>query len=191
MSKLAKKTSTQGQFFSNENLAANIDNKPKPSNSARLLEIIDVPTKLKDNIKYKTLSKNSVHPVAKAQQQLDFLSMDFATWLEEDIVKLKKAWKKLNKNRNDPKAFLLFNKTLHTIKGNAAILGFDKTGLMTVPLSKLLEKNEQVDDYFDAISLMVQAIALSSKIKTKHEYEAQDEICIAFETIIKSSILDP
>ena len=187
MSKLAQKTPNQGQVFSNKNL----DNIPEPSKSERLLEIIDIPTKLKDNIKYKTLSKSSVHPVAKAQQQLDFLSMDFAAWLEGDIIKLKKAWNKLNKNRNDPKAFLSFNKTLHTIKGNAAILGFDKTGMMTVPLSKLLERNEQVDEYFDAIGLMVQAITLSSSVKTKHDFKAQDEICIAFETIIKSAITEP
>ncbi len=159
--------------------------KSKPLHS---IEFIDPPKTLKTNIKYKKLNKNAVHPVENANRQVEFLSVNFALWLEDDIKKLERAWHGLNSKEPEPSAFSNFNKAVHVIKGNAAILGFEKTSEMSNPLSKLLETSPQIEEFFDLISLMVRAISLSSNEKIKIKSETQNEICSSFEIIINSAL---
>jgi chemotaxis protein histidine kinase CheA len=152
-----------------------------------LFETIESPSNLKNKISYRNLSKGATHPVENANKQVEFLSIEFSHWINSDIDKLKTSWAELLSNQDDPTAFLSFNKAVHTIKGNAAILGFDKAGDLASPLTKLLEKSPQVSYYSQAISLMVQAISLSISPKNKED-KTKNDICLAFETIIKSHI---
>ncbi len=171
-----------------ETISSNKKQKSQNKKTLHRFEIIDPPKKLKNNIKYRELSKNAVHPVENANRQVEFLSVNFALWLEDDIKKLELAWKNLNSKEPEPSAFSNFNKAVHVIKGNAAILGFDKTGEMSNPLSKLLETSPQLDEFFDLIALMVRAISLSSNKKIKIKSETQDEICSSFEVVINTAL---
>jgi len=170
------------------------DNSFNPQEKGRIFETIDPPKKLKDIIRYKELKKGNTHPVENANKQVEFLSIDFALWIEDDVAKLSTSWQELKKDKENASYFLEFNKAVHTIKGNAAILGFEKTGELSVPLSQLLERSHEVDKFFEAISLMVQAIILSTqkkctkRIKQTDCAEKANEIKKAFEAIIQSAI---
>jgi len=186
MTKSASQKSTQ-----QDNPKSTDDNTNK-NTPGHLLEVIDPPNILTERITYKELGSGSTHPVENAERGVEFLSIEFSQWIEDDIIKMQTCWSKLQNKQNiddNSTAFTCFNKAVHTIKGNAAILGYNQAGELAIPLSKLLERSHDLENFTQAINLIIQAIKLST-IKNASEPETLENICLAFETIIKNNNID-
>jgi len=174
------------EYFGVDNLNdKNLAN--KPNLPGRLLETIDPDTKLLDKIIYLQLGKGAIHPIDKADRQVDNLSMDFEKWLNDDIHELLSCWNRLKSHDDDPKSFSSFNKSVHIIKGNAGILNNDEAGHFAATLSRLIERTCYLKEHLEAIELLVQAIGLCAKNKHK-SVKNIEEIKQGFEVIINKKI---
>ncbi len=161
-----------------------VDKKNLPGH---LLETIDPPKKLTDIISYLELGAGALHPIEKAERHVDYLSMDFEQWLNDDIAKLNNCWDKLKSQIENPKDFLEFNKALHVIKGNAGILNNDETGELASILSRLVERTCKLNEHIETIELLIKSINICSKTKQKDE-EMLQEVKRGFDEIINCKI---
>ncbi len=176
---LAKKSQEENQQTDD---SQNQENKP-----GRLLEIIEPKQNFSEKIKYIELKKGAIHPIEKAEQQVEYLSVDFEEWLDEDIKNLMTAWQEYKSHKNDPNTFSNFNKAVHQIKGNAQMLNNEYAGQLAATLSRLIERTCNLDEHIDAVELMVQAIRLCVANKKKN-CKNFDEVKQGFDVIIDSRI---
>ena len=162
----------------------------KENNSGQhyLLEYIEPPSKLSDKISYKELGPGAVHPVEKAERQVEYLSMDFAEWAANDIEKLRQRWRDLKSDAEKEETFTQFNKAVHNVKGGAGMLKYEDAGALAAALSCLTERTQDIDIYLAAIDLMVQAICISA---TGHQSEENtvNDLCDGFSLIIKDELV--
>lgn len=157
-----------------------------------LLEYIEPPNKLSDKISYRELGPGAVHPVEKAERQVEYLSMDFAEWLTNDIENLQQRWRDLKSDAEKEEMFTQFNRAVHNVKGGAGMLKYEDAGALAAALSCLTERTQDIDIYLAAIDLMVQAICVSatgSHAGSLGEENIIDELCDGFSLIIKSELV--
>ena len=100
-------------------------------------ERISPPTKLSD--KAKPIRRSNFNPIQAAEKNLKHISPGFKVWLDEDLAKLKLAFQNYSKNPESKKMFTALSHAIHTIKGNAPILGCDAAGMLASPLTDLFE----------------------------------------------------
>lgn len=100
-------------------------------------EKITPPAKLSNKAK---ANKNpQFNPIESAEKLLKQMSVSFKLWLREDEEKLRISFKAFAKKPTDKTRFDHLNACIHTIKGNAPILGCDAAGMIASPLTDLLE----------------------------------------------------
>lgn len=172
---------------SEEDIEENVANETNENQPGHLLEIIDPPKKLSDIIKYLELGAGAIHPIEKAERQVDHLSMDFEQWLNDDVAKFNESWQALKKKIDNPDLFLRFNKSLHVIKGNAEVLNNKETGELAATLCRLVERTCKIDEHIKAIELLVDSINICAKNKQKDETKL-DELKQGFDIIIDKKI---
>lgn len=106
---------------------------------ANSYEIIDPPNKLIKKAKILRGSAANFDPVARAEQALEQLSVNFSEWMDNEVSALYRAWDEISKNGFDKDTSDKLFRSAHDIKGQAATLGFPLAGSVANSLCNLLE----------------------------------------------------
>ncbi len=100
-------------------------------------EVVTPPFKLSDKVKP---SRNPrFNPIEAADKNLGRLSSGFKLWLKDDLAALKQAFDIYTADPDNADKFHSLSHVIHTVKGNAPILGCDAAGMLASPLTNLLE----------------------------------------------------
>lgn len=100
-------------------------------------ERISPPIKLSN--KAKPIRRPKFDPIEEAENNLKQVSTGFKMWLEGDLAKLKLAFRNYATNPDNKELFTALSDAIHTIKGNAPILGCDAAGMLASSLTDLFE----------------------------------------------------
>ena len=79
-------------------------------------------------------------PVAKAEQAMQRLSVNFAGWMKQEVSKLQIAWDKMDKEQGSEEALEAVFRVSHDIRGQAHTMGFPIAGTIAGSLCDLIEK---------------------------------------------------
>lgn len=122
--------------------------------------------------KIKILPKGSDYdPVAKAEQALQRLSVNFGTWMQDEVEKLQAAWQEIeNDGFSEDRLTALFRSS-HDLKGQAHTMGYPIAGNIAGSMCDLIEKIEDREQLpKDMLRKHVQAI----KAVVKEDARAED-----------------
>ncbi|WP_171021923.1 Hpt domain-containing protein [Cohaesibacter sp. CAU 1516] len=122
--------------------------------------------------KIKILPNNSdFDPVAKAEQALQRLSVNFGTWMQEEVERLQAAWQDIEDNGYSEDRLTALFRSGHDLKGQAHTMGFPIAGNIAGSMCDLIEKIEDRDQLpMDMLRKHVQAI----KAVVKEDARAED-----------------
>ena len=119
-------------------------------------EYISPPIKLGD--KSKPIRRPKFNPIEAAEKNLKQVSAGFKIWLNEDLDKLKTAFKNYSTDPENKTKFASLSATIHTIKGNAPILGCEPAGMLASPLTDLLESCADYSKMKPVLTLAISSI---------------------------------
>ncbi len=131
------------------------------------------------------LGPNEPHPIERAERQLNMMKVDFPLWLEEDRKKLVAAWKALRAKPQDAEAFLGFSAIIHTIKGNAAVIGCPIASDLAMPVAHLLEHAPDIEHYRQVLDLAVDALSAALQQKTGLGERKLSDVVAAIDAVIR------
>ncbi len=116
--------------------------------------------------KAKPLPPGRFDPIAAAERQTKQLSVGFTMWLQQDLKNLLSTFRTFSQDPNNEENFQLLNNQIHSIKGNAPVMGAQSAGMIACPLSTLLEGCSDHKRAKPIISLSINAIcrAIEHKI---------------------------
>jgi len=116
--------------------------------------------------KVKPLPPGRFDPIAAAERQTKQLSVSFTLWLQHDLKNLLSAFRTFSHDPNNEENFQLLNNQIHSIKGNAPVMGALSAGMIACPLSTMLEGCSDHKQAKPIISLSINAIcrAIEHKI---------------------------
>lgn len=135
-------------------------------------EIIKPKVDLRKKIKILPNS-NDFDPVAKAEQALQRLSVNFGTWMQDEVAKLQTAWQEIEDNGYSEDRLTLLFRSGHDLKGQAHTMGFPIAGNIAGSMCDLIEKIEDRDQLpMDMLRKHVQAI----KAVVKEDARAEDNV---------------
>lgn len=120
------------------------------------VERISPPTKLSD--KAKPVLRNKFDPIEAANANLKRVKPSFNIWLREDVEKLKSAHAKYSTTPTDKQAIAAINNAIHTIKGNATILGCEAASMLASPLTDLFEGCNEYSKLQPVLTLALNSI---------------------------------
>ena len=104
-------------------------------------------------------SSDTFDPVAKAEQAMQRLSVNFGNWMKEEVYKLQKAWTPLEKGEWTAETIDGLFRSAHDIKGQGHTMGFPIAGMIAGSLCDLIERIPQIEDLpKDILQKHVQAI---------------------------------
>ncbi|MCF6302774.1 MAG: Hpt domain-containing protein [Devosiaceae bacterium] len=145
--------------------------------------------------KAKPVLRPKFNPIEAAESHLKTLSSGFKFWLLEDMDKLRSAVKEYENAETDKAAFHNLSRCVHTIKGNAPILGCDSAGMIACPLTDLMEGCSEHKKARPILALAINAIcqaieqntpandpALGETIAMLNQLNSQ---CVAAKTALK------
>ena len=90
--------------------------------------------------KIKVLPSNSdFDPVARAEQAMQRLSVNFSDWMKDEVSKLQIAWADVEKAPSSEDALQNLFRTAHDIKGQAHTMGFPIAGMIAGSLCELID----------------------------------------------------
>ena len=101
-------------------------------------EIIQPKVDLRKKIKV-VQSDGDFDPVAKAEQALKRLSVNFNMWMSEEIEKIHTAWQSIEKDGVTDETLEALFRSSHDIKGQAQTMGFPIAGTIAGSLCNLIE----------------------------------------------------
>ena len=121
--------------------------------------------------KIKVLPSNSdFDPVAKAEQAMQRLSVNFGTWMKDEVGKLQAAWNEIDKAELTEESLQKLFRSAHDIKGQAHTMGFPIAGTIANSMCELIEKVTDRSNLPKSILLKhVQAIAAVVKEDARAE----------------------
>ena len=122
--------------------------------------------------KIKILPNSSDYdPVAKAEQALQRLSVNFGTWMQDEVDKLQAAWQEIEDNGFSEDRLTTLFRSGHDLKGQAHTMGFPIAGNIAGSMCDLIDKIEDRDQLpKDMLRKHVQAI----KAVVKENARAED-----------------
>ena len=121
--------------------------------------------------KIKILPSNSdFDPVAKAEQALQRLSVNFNDWMKDEIDKLQETWQRIETNGlSDTNLKELF-RSGHDLKGQAHTMGYPIAGNIADSLCQLIDSIEDREKLpVDLLRKHVQAITAVVKENAREE----------------------
>nr|WP_319513322.1 Hpt domain-containing protein [uncultured Cohaesibacter sp.] len=122
-------------------------------------EIIKPKVDLRKKIKILPNS-SGFDPVAKAEEAMERLSLNFGNWMRDEVMKLQFSWEQAEKTGLTEENVDNLFRSCHDIKGQAHTMGFPLAGLIAGSMCELIEKIPDPDTL--PVSLLrkhVQAIA--------------------------------
>lgn len=148
-------------------------------------EVIQPPRLLRDIVTYRDVGPGTMDPIDNAERQLEFLSVDFPAWLNDDKVELLESWSLLKADPTNAITFLRFHKAVHTICGNASLLRCEAAGRLAAPLARLLERTPNISKHADTIESAISAIAAAISDQTAETDPMMEEIITGLDTIVE------
>lgn len=136
-----------------------------------------------DNVTYRETEPGEPGPVEKAEQQIKSISADFGQWLRDDFVELKAAWRELRKHPQATEVFLRFHHAIHTLSGNAAMLGCTDASQLAAPVARLIERAPTITNHIQLIDSALQAIGTAITSPTNSPLQI-NEVHEGIETIV-------
>jgi hypothetical protein len=79
-------------------------------------------------------------PIAAAESHVERMAIEFSFWLEKEEKALRTARDRFLKSPGEETAFEDLHRIVHTIKGNAPVLGCEAAGILAAPLSTAMER---------------------------------------------------
>lgn len=125
------------------------------------LEIITPPRLLKDRVKIRPAKPGVTDPIKNADNSLMLLQNEFPFWLEEEAQNLQAAWQSLEDKPGSAEAFKKFHKAIHSVRGNAEMLGCIAASNLANPLAKLLERKPKIDQHLSFLKLGTSSILVA------------------------------
>lgn len=121
--------------------------------------------------KIKVLPNNSdFDPVAKAEQALQRLSVNFNDWMKEEVGKLQEAWQGIETDGLSEDNLKLLFRSGHDLKGQAHTMGFPIAGNIAGSLCHLIECIEDHEKLpVEMLRNHVQAISAVVKENAREE----------------------
>lgn len=153
--------------------------------SPRGHEVIRPPQSLRHKVRYSKLPPGIPGPVERAEQELETIAEEFASWLKEDAHNLALAWARLNNDPNSAEAFRTFSAQVHLIKGNAPLLGCKAAGDIAEPVAALLERCPRLEDFETVVALATQSISVAIEEHLKEDDPRVAEICASLHGLVK------
>lgn len=153
----------------------------KPANAR--YEILDPDRKPADQVTYRETAKPEPDLVANAEAQMNLISGAFGEWLCVDCAELQAAWKALRHTPDDSDLFLRFHGAIHTISGNAELLGNTTAGQLALPLARLIDRTPRIKSHIPMIDAAVHAIS-ATIARPDETSPAIEEIRLGLETIV-------
>lgn len=101
-------------------------------------EIIQPKVDLRKKIRVVQGGKD-IDPVAKAEQALQRLSVNFNMWMSEEVNKIQSAWTSLEDNGMDENTLDGLFRCAHDLKGQSHTMGFPIAGSIAGSLCNLIE----------------------------------------------------
>lgn len=101
-------------------------------------EIIQPKVDLRKKIKVMPAGSD-FDPIAKAEQALERLSVNFNIWMGEEVGKIQTAWNTLEKQGMTEETLETLFRSGHDIKGQAHTMGFPIAGTIAGSLCNLIE----------------------------------------------------
>ena len=101
-------------------------------------EIIKPKVDLRKKIKVLP-NNNDFDPVARAEQAMQRLSVNFSDWMKDEVSKLQTAWAEVEKAPSSEDALQNLFRTAHDIKGQSHTMGFPIAGMIAGSLCELID----------------------------------------------------
>ena len=102
-------------------------------------EIIKPKVDLRRKIKVLPGNKD-FDPVAKAEQAMQRLSVNFDSWMKDEVTKLQSAWEELSAQDLTEDGLQQLFRSAHDIRGQAHTMGFPIAGAIAGSLCDLIEQ---------------------------------------------------
>lgn len=163
-------------------------------------EIIQPKVDLRKKVKVVPSSQAGFDPIARAEQAMQQLSVNFNIWMAEEVDELQTAWTTLQEKGMNSETIKELFRTSHDIKGQAQTMGFPIAGNIAGSLCDLIENITDLSFLpQDLLHKHVQAIAAVVKEDAREEDNAigkalteqllavSDEIIARFEDSKKDS----
>nr|WP_321456516.1 Hpt domain-containing protein [uncultured Cohaesibacter sp.] len=81
-------------------------------------------------------------PVAKAEEAMQRLSLNFGNWMRDEVVKLQYGWEQAKKNGLKTENRDNLFRSCHDIKGQAHTMGFPLAGFIAGSMCEIFERIE-------------------------------------------------
>jgi chemotaxis protein histidine kinase CheA len=102
-------------------------------------EIIEPKVDLRKKVRVLPSSQAGFDPVARAEQAMQKLSVNFNLWMSEEVNDLQSAWKVIQKDGLNSETLDGLFRASHDIKGQAQTMGFPIAGNIASSLCDLIE----------------------------------------------------
>lgn len=102
-------------------------------------EIIEPKVDLRKKIKVLPNDKAGFDPIARAEQAMKQLAVNFNLWMDEEVSELQKAWQTVSTDGMDENNLKELFRAAHDIKGQGQTMGFPIAGTIAGSLCDLLE----------------------------------------------------
>ncbi|WP_316859883.1 Hpt domain-containing protein [uncultured Cohaesibacter sp.] len=121
--------------------------------------------------KIKILPNSSgMDPVAKAEEAMERLSINFGNWMRDEVAKLQYAWDMVEKKDMTEESLDKLFRSAHDIKGQAHTMGFPLAGHIAGSLCELIERIPNRENLpKDLLCKHVQAISAVVKENAREE----------------------
>ena len=136
-------------------------------------EIIEPKVDLRKKVKVLPSSQAGFDPIARAEQAMKQLSVNFNIWMNEEVDELQNAWKLIQSDGMTTETLDTLFRASHDIKGQAQTMGFPIAGNIAGSLCDLIEN--VTDTNFlpkELLQKHVQAIAAVVKEDAREEDNA-------------------
>ena len=126
-------------------------------------EIIKPKVDLRKKIKVLP-SSSGFDPVAKAEEAMQRLSLNFGNWMRDEVAKLQYAWEQAEKSGLSDESVDKLFRSCHDIKGQAHTMGFPLAGLIAGSMCELIERMPDPDT-LPVVLLRKHVQAISAVVK--------------------------
>lgn len=126
---------------------------------------ITPPNTLQKKVRKLTGREAQIDPVAKAEQAVERLSVNFADWMEDEVKRLNTIWQ-ADKGKNCAENRRTLYRAAHDMRGQAATLGFPSVGRIAGVLCDILDASDDapvLDEFLEKYISAIRAIARETK----------------------------
>lgn len=136
---------------------------------------IDPPNTLQKKVRKLTGRDAKIDPIAKAEQAVERLSINFADWMDKEVERLMDIWQTNKSAGFSAEARGALYRAAHDLRGEASTLGFPSVGQIAGTFCDILDakKDKPVpDDFLEKYITAIRAIARETKADEENSVAA-------------------